>query len=489
LALATGCRGDDDSGADGGNGGGDGGGGGEVTIFDIQNESMPAGTAVTVRGVVITAIDTYGGRTGAIYVQEPEGGAFSGVVISLTDATGANFSVGDLVDVENGLKDEFALSDDTTGRTITQIGTGSGFNITKVGDGTVPDPEVVLPWDLATDDDEAEKWEGVLVKFENVSALTSPFGVTMTDDTLKEMRITGPFLVSSSLTELADTIMREDCFAEVVGIGDYFFNYKLLPRSSADLVTGGTGCPAPEAGDTACMDTEDNDYDGFTDCEDISCQDLAMCVEDTDVISIQNDTIDDGTIVSVTDAVVTAIDEDGLHLWVQDEVSPAMQHNGVYLFRGDDAEALTTILVGDKVDFVGRKTNFFGETQVEDAVVTDTDDTGNISILTGGDTAVIGDMTTGKPWEGTLVTLENVQITDINPDAPSEFGQFLISNSTAAMYVDDELDFAIKEDASLTMDQCLASITGIVIYDTFDDYYFLSPRNLADVDTTAGTCN
>ena len=100
-----GCRGDDSStGADAGPiDDGD-------TIQEVQSDTMPEGTPVTLRSVVVVAVDTYGGRTGGAYIMEPEGGPFSGVFIFLTDTSAAGLSPGDLVDVEGGVKDEFALN-------------------------------------------------------------------------------------------------------------------------------------------------------------------------------------------------------------------------------------------------------------------------------------------------------------------------------------------------------------------------------------------
>src|SRR5436853_2247743 len=51
----------------------------DVTIQEIQSTNMVAGTQVSVKGVVVTAIDTYGGKTGDFWVEEPGGGEFSGV--------------------------------------------------------------------------------------------------------------------------------------------------------------------------------------------------------------------------------------------------------------------------------------------------------------------------------------------------------------------------------------------------------------------------
>ena len=61
VLLAAGCRGssgddDDDTGTP------DAAGGGQ-SIYDVQNDAMAVGTAVTLEGVVVTAIDNYGARS------------------------------------------------------------------------------------------------------------------------------------------------------------------------------------------------------------------------------------------------------------------------------------------------------------------------------------------------------------------------------------------------------------------------------------------
>ena len=68
LVLATAaCRdsggGDDTGGTDSNTGGED------VKIQDIQDPAMTNGTAVAIKGVVVTAIDSFGGKTGDIWVQ------------------------------------------------------------------------------------------------------------------------------------------------------------------------------------------------------------------------------------------------------------------------------------------------------------------------------------------------------------------------------------------------------------------------------------
>src|SRR6187551_31817 len=52
---------------------------GDVTIQEVQNDSMAAGTPVTLKGVVVTVIDKYGDKQGDFWVEEPGGGERSGV--------------------------------------------------------------------------------------------------------------------------------------------------------------------------------------------------------------------------------------------------------------------------------------------------------------------------------------------------------------------------------------------------------------------------
>src|SRR5688572_19326053 len=83
--------------------------GGSVKIKDVQNDTMPVGTAVEVRGVVVTALDNFGNRTGDFFVQDPEGGPFSGIkVFGAPLDQVATLQVGDVVDITNAEKDEFA---------------------------------------------------------------------------------------------------------------------------------------------------------------------------------------------------------------------------------------------------------------------------------------------------------------------------------------------------------------------------------------------
>ncbi|MGE3548104.1 MAG: hypothetical protein AB7L28_29545, partial [Kofleriaceae bacterium] len=170
---------------------------GDVTIQQIQDDAMSPGTAVSVGGVIVTAIDKFGNRTGDIWVQEPGGGEFSGVHVygAPVDQVAA-LQIGDVVNITGAEKDEFAINTDTSGNSVTELKPVSGgtMTITKVSSGPAPAPQVVDALAIgqkptqAERDAEWEKWEGVLITVNNVTQLNSveQVGGQMPDSTLKK---------------------------------------------------------------------------------------------------------------------------------------------------------------------------------------------------------------------------------------------------------------------------------------------------------------
>ncbi len=265
LALAA-CRGGDDgpSGDDAPNPDGPPAGG-DVTIQEVQNDAMAVGTPVELRGVVVVAVDTFGNRTGDLFVSEPEGGAFSGVKVfgAALDQIAA-LAPGDIVDITSAIKHESCTMSAPCGTVVfengastTQVmGASQGtLVVTKVGSGAVPTPAVVdakaiaaLP-DAAARAAEWEKWEGVLIKVTNARQLADirTFGSNPGPDST-EFRITGVARVQSVFVDLPATSVAGTCYDSITGVGDFFFNNIVAPRSAADLVGGGTGClPAVES--------------------------------------------------------------------------------------------------------------------------------------------------------------------------------------------------------------------------------------------------
>lgn len=504
LFALSACRGGDDDGDGGGGGTPDGGGTVEdATIFDIQNDSMPTGTAVTVRGVVVTAIDNYGERKGGIYVQEPDGGAFSGVYVYLSGVEAADLEVGNLVDLEGFVKDEFAwqsggesCSGEEDEGTLTELSPAEGgtIKVTVVGDGTVPTPPVVDPWTLV-DAAEAEKWEGTPVTFENVRVQTAPYVVDDDNEAqpLEEMRVTGPVLISSSLTDL--DAVQDDCYASITGIGDFFFDYKFLPRSAADMVTGGTCLPVENTAEL-CAGGTDDDYNGFADCADRACQDaVEACTLDASVAQIQGGDIDDNMRVRLTDVVVTGRSYNNLRFWVQDDAATAAPETGIFVFRPSSADDLPiTVDVGATLTIEALVDDYRagcdnGLTQLSFAEL-GTAVPGGLgpSPITGVGLDVLGDDVNGEPYEGSLVTIENVTVMSIDENETFNL-EFTVSDGSGTIVVDDD----IYRYTDVEMSECL-NITGIIHYNTYDSsdegglppHITILPRSAGEVVTSTG---
>ncbi|HEX7699182.1 MAG TPA: hypothetical protein VF403_00585 [Kofleriaceae bacterium] len=229
----------------------------------MQNDAMPPGTAVALHDVVVTAIDSFGARTGDIWIEEKEGGKHSGVhVFRAQLADVATLNLGDEIDLTGAIKAEFALTSDTTGRTVTELepATSGQITITKLGSSTTITPDHVDATAIGQLYDATmaaqgggaafsaawEEWEGVVVELDLVTAQGAPqgFGMQPYAADAYALGITGFTKMESTMTDITmSNIVQGTCFAKVTGVVDYFVDYLVLPRSSADFATGGTGCP------------------------------------------------------------------------------------------------------------------------------------------------------------------------------------------------------------------------------------------------------
>jgi predicted extracellular nuclease len=488
LAVATASAACRDSGnggdIDAGNGGIDGGDD-SITIYDIKTpgSTILAGTPIDLRGVVVTAVDAHGRRTGNVYVQDVGGGAYSG--ISIFGGTGVDaIAPGDIVDITGGVLDLFAgIPGDfefDEGFTLAQIKPPAGGEvvITKTSTGTVPTPEL-LAIDTFADPVEAEKWEGVLVEVRNVAVTVEPDQVSSTDTTLFEMEVSGPTVVSSALTSL-DGITSGTCYSSLVGIGDYFFDYKVLPRGAGDLVTGGSACPPTTEAD--CTDEMDNDFDGHADCEDFDCAAESTCFTDATITQIQEDSIATiptftDKLVNIADAVVTL--KTSSRIYVQEPGSSAA-FSGISVYTDGPPPSLAP---GDKVTVRGRVREYFTKTEVNLATVTDT--ATDVAVPTPHPLVVteINTPATLESYEGVLVTIANAKAlgTEAVGTSGNDWRVELKDGATTVV-----LRFSTLTQQALTMDTCYLSLTGVLDY-SFDQWRVI-PRTSADIQT-GGTCN
>jgi hypothetical protein len=460
------------------------------------------GTPVDLRRKVVLAIDTFGSRVGNFWVGEEAGGAFSGVLVFGAPVEQvAQLAVGDLVDITGAEKTEFALAADTSGRTTTELQplSGGAMTVTKVGTGTVPATQVVdalsiAMMDQAARDAEWEKWEGVLVRVDNVAALNDVRYIrssTGADDcTFREFEVAGGVRVDSSLAPIPGSppandecmetgtdnlVDRGDCLASVSGIGDYFFNHKILPRMTSEIATGGSGCVV-ENTMALCMDTLDNDGNGFTDCEDFSCS--AFCAVSTTVEMVQSGTATG--VVTLENLVVTAIDDVGTSkgFWVQQNPQAAA-NQGVLVFTGSTTP---TVTVGQRVNVTGSVVEFdvmppMGDTLTEISFPTVTPATGTATPLPLSGVAIntLKDITAvGEPYESVLVQLTNVRVSA----HPGNDRLTLTDGTNTIVADDDSFNYAMTD---YPIGTCFASVTGVMGVNLFDNERRIFPRSAADL--------
>jgi hypothetical protein len=436
-----------------------------VKIMDIQNDAMPPGTAVKVKGVVVTMIDMYGSRTGDLFVEDPAGGPFSGVKIfgAPLDQV-AMLAIGDIVDIDGAQKDEFAITGDTSGRKVTElkpVSSGS-MMITKKGAGTVPAPAMVDAaaislLDAAGRNAEWEKWEGVLITVKNArqTGAFRTFGGGALDQT--EFRISGFARVQSAFAQLPASNAFGTCYESITGIGDYAFNDLVLPRSTADVVFGGTGC-----------------------------RPMATTVVDAQT-QVKPEAADLATVY------VTARDDVGTSkgLWVADSLTAAI-NDGVYVFTGSTLAA--ELVVGATVKVQGTVDEFdtapAGMTATGDTVTEVTNGTVALIAAPGAtlptplvvDPATLSDIgAAGEAYEGVLVQVTTVKVTAAQVNGKYE----LTANDGSKIIMDDE---SWVPAAPLTVDTCYASVTGVMHVQVIDNIRTINPRGLTDLVVGTG-CN
>ncbi|MFC1482318.1 hypothetical protein ACFL51_00780 [Myxococcota bacterium] len=255
------------------------------TIYQVQDPDHPSylqeGDLVRIEEVIVTAVDSHGDRTGNVWVQEPDGGPFSGVMVygpAITNATLADLAPGDLVTV-TGEIDEFALEEDTSGRRVTEIANGS---IEYLGQAAELEPEEVSAPNLMNDPD-AEQWEGVLVRAVNVRATEKTQHSSYNDVTF-----TGGLVIQDDLYDCYTPAVLDTCYAEITGVQNYFFSYFVLPRRASDIVEGNDQ-DCEQVTPEVCDDGVDNDADGFTDCDDYDCRYEPECMETECADGLDND--------------------------------------------------------------------------------------------------------------------------------------------------------------------------------------------------------
>jgi hypothetical protein len=202
-----------------------------ATIYAIKRSMVTAGSRVTVRDVVVTAV----GRNG-FYVQADTttpmyaGVDHSGIFVFTSAAPAASVVPGARVTLANATVSDFFGQRQLTNATVT----------VTAPSGTVPAPVVVAPAMVATGGMRAAALEGVLVRVENVT-VTNPTPPPAGGEVAptNEFEVDGSLRVDDALFLLSPQPTMGERFASITGVLTYAReNFKLLPRNAMDVVAG-----------------------------------------------------------------------------------------------------------------------------------------------------------------------------------------------------------------------------------------------------------
>jgi predicted extracellular nuclease len=418
-------------------------GGDDVTIYDIQMESIPPDAVVTVKGVIVTSqivLDDDG--NGALFVEEPEGGPYSGIQLYLYDEVAAAWDapVGSVVDL-TGTYTEFY---DNSQLTIKAV---ADFSVT--GEADLPPPAPVASAAVATGSPDAEQWEGVVVR------LTDAEVTNTTDVGPGKFQVDDAAIISDYFIYPENSFNAQvgQVYAAITGPLLYSFNeFQVCPRTLSDLSDGG---------DTDTTDTETTDP---TDT-DTSTGDDKVTIYD-----IQQGKFNLQDIVTVEGVVATSgltFKKDGF--FVQDPMGG--EYSGIFVYINMQAIAVEA---GDVLTITGAYDEFFNYSQIKvtnpaDVVVTGTAPIPAPAVVAAADVATGGSL--AENYEGVLIQVNDAKVTA----AVNMFGEFKIEGDLLV----DDLFIAKADWVNPMIGAVYSSITGPLAY-SFDEFK-LSPPKPADV--------
>ena len=386
------------------------------TIQAIQDPSHPAHLPAGSTAIVADAVVTAAPREGYfLFVEAAEGGPWSGVYVYDPDGVAPEDLVpGDRVTVQGVVQEYYGVTElaaEAVGRTARGA--------------APPEPVLLSPAEIATGGALAEAYEGVLVQVADVEVTHPSLGYG-------EFQVDGVLRVDD-LLYLHGAVMGET-FDTVTGLLHYTYgDFKLEPRSCEDFL--------PDVCNVAL----------------------------TTVYAVQDVTHPDhpaaGTLVQVEGVVVTAVVPRGAReLFV--EAPGGGPWSGVLVYDPLGL-APADLAAGDELTLRGRTEEDYGLTRI---VADRVERTGSGLTVPVEEIAVAAAIGTGgslaEQYEGVLVRVPEVTVTDTNPDLPYDFGEFVVDG---ALRVDDL--FHRHEPA---LGGTYASVTGILHF-TYGDFK-LEPR-------------
>ncbi len=332
----------------------DSGDAGGPTIADIQNGVFAEDENVRLDGVIVTSPITLDGE--GFFIQDAGGGEWSGVYVYLAGgAEGLYLDVGDVITVTGAVTEFYELTELVVASPTAIEVTGQEEVTTEV-----VDPNDVPDWEV---------WEGALITVEEVSVVgCMDFG---------EAPLTDELSIDDRILEYESE--PGATYTSVTGLISYSYSaWKIYPRTADDLV----GYAAGDGGS---------------------------------VVSVQDVQTGAGGECGLTleDVVVTSpATSSGNGFYVSDAVSTAAAYTGVYVYAGsagvpaDVVQGATLTMVGSAIEYDGDEDGFPITEFMPDSITV----TGTGSVP--APLALQATPSDWAPYDGVLVTLEAVEVTD-----------------------------------------------------------------------------
>jgi predicted extracellular nuclease len=191
------------------------------TIYEIQQGMVAENSPVIVEQVVVTSPLTFKGDT--FFVQERDGGEYSGIPVFVHDEQGLQVQVGDVVTLEGVYQEYYDQS---------QVVLDNPGDIEVIEAGEPLMPELVDAAAIATGGASQENYEGVLVRVEGVTVDQAP-------NTYGEFTLDGSLIVDDLFFTMGAGPQPQagQMYTSISGVMTYDFEEaKLAPRDLQDLV-------------------------------------------------------------------------------------------------------------------------------------------------------------------------------------------------------------------------------------------------------------
>ena len=233
------------------------------------------------------------------------------------------------------------------------------------------------------------------------------------------------------------------------------------PESDCDDGNANINPGVNEIGSGLCDDGIDQDCDG-SDCH---LGDVFT------IYQLQNpadpDHPTEGTSVTVAGVIVTAVGPDGF--WVEEPAGG--EWSGIYIYDIGEL-APGGLAIGDELAISGETDEYYDYSQLSN--LTSVTRTGTGLTVPGPDIVPACDIGSfgaySENWEGVLVQVVDPAVTDTNPDAPGDYGEFEVDG---CLRVDD-----LFYEYDPFMGETFDSIAGILNY-AFSEWK-LEPRDCED---------